>query len=160
MWDRFPEFGIPDSWGTFLGLGKAVESKEFYRVYDVSGKTAIEVARQVASKTKKFGQDAVQLLGPENKPVTKLALGTGAITPLKHMLEEFDIDIAICSDDGFCYWQNGGFAIDMDFPVIVVNHTVSEEAGMINLSANLAKKFKELPVHHIPQKCPYKLIHA
>src|SRR5512139_3975060 len=49
LWDQVPEIGIPDSWGSWLGLGNPVAGEGYYRVYDVSGRTAGEVAKQVAN---------------------------------------------------------------------------------------------------------------
>jgi len=82
LWDQVPEVGIPDAWGQALGLGHAIAGEGYYRVYDVTGRTAGDVARQVAAKSAAFGQEAVQLIGDPDKPVTRVAIGTGAITPL------------------------------------------------------------------------------
>ncbi|MBW1888049.1 MAG: hypothetical protein JRI52_06835, partial [Deltaproteobacteria bacterium] len=60
--------------------------------------------------------------------------------------------------DCISYWRDAALAIDMDFPMIVVNHPCSEEFGMKNLAAHLSKKYPAVPVHHIPQKCMYKII--
>jgi len=158
LWDQMPGIGIPDSWGDLLGLSGAIDGKGYYRVYNVSGKTALQVAQQVALRTQPFGQGMVQLLGPADKRVTRLGLGTGAITPLLGMIHQFHIDLAICTDDGFTYWRDGAYAIDMGIPVIVVNHAVSEEAGLMNLVQHLRSRFPEIPVHHIPQKCMYQLV--
>ena len=49
------------------------------------------------------------------------------------------MDLAICTDDGFTYWHDAAYAIDMGIPAIVVNHAVSEEAGLMNLARHLAK---------------------
>jgi len=158
LWDQMPGIGIPDSWGALLGLGAAVDGSGYYRVYDVSGRTAREVAEQVAERTKGFGQGAVQLIGPGEKAVSRASIGTGAITPFLQTLDQYGADLAICTDDGFTYWRDGAFAIDNDLPVIVVHHHVSEEAGMVNLANHLRKAFPGLPVHHIPQRCMYELV--
>lgn len=88
----------------------------------VSGRTARSVALQVASRTKELGQDAVELIGPPDLVVSRLAIGTGAITPFPHFLDTYQADLAICTDDGFTYWHGGALAIDLGVPVIVVNH--------------------------------------
>jgi putative NIF3 family GTP cyclohydrolase 1 type 2 len=160
LWDQIPEIGIPDAWATWLGLGQAVDGEGYFRVYDVTGRTAIDIAQHVAEHTQALGQEAVQLIGPAEKPVTRLAIGTGAITPFLTFVQQYHADIAICTDDGFVYWRDGAYAVDMQIPVIVVNHTVSEEPGMMNLAAHLRTKFPNVPVHHIPQRCVYRLIHA
>ena len=158
LWDQVPGIGIPDSWAKQLGFENPVAGEGYYRVYDVSGRTALDVARQVAARTKELGQEAVQLIGPEEAEVTRVAIGTGAITPFKHYLDAYQVDLAICSDDGFCYWHDGGLAIDMEMPVIVVNHATSENHGLELLADHLSEKFPEMPVHFIPQRCMYRLV--
>jgi putative NIF3 family GTP cyclohydrolase 1 type 2 len=159
VWDQYPEEGIPDSWAKLLNLGQAIDGDGYYRVYDVSGHTALEVAHQVAAATRPQGQEAVQLIGPADKAVIRLALGTGAITPFFHFLEAYKADLALCTDDGLVYWRDAALAIDLGIPIIVANHTVSEEAGMVSLAEHLRARFHPLPVHHIPQRCPYTLVY-
>lgn len=158
VWDQYPGEGIPDSWARWLQLGPAIAGEGYYRIYDVSGRTALEVARQVARQTVSLGQEAVQLIGPADKAVTRLAIGTGAVTPLLHFIQAYHPDLALCTDDGISYWRDAALAIDLDMPLIVVNHTVSEEPGMISLAEHLRRAFHPLSVHHIPQGCPYSLI--
>lgn len=164
LWDQYPGIGIPDSWGEWLGLGQPVGGSGYYRVYDVSGltagHTALDVARLVAARVALLGQNAVELAGPADKPVTRVCIGTGAITKFMHMLTEEGVDIAICTDDGFTYWRDAAYATDMNIPVIVVNHAVSEEAGLMNLAQHLQAQFPSVPVHHIPQRCMYQLVSA
>jgi putative NIF3 family GTP cyclohydrolase 1 type 2 len=160
LWDQMPEVGIPDAWGDALGLGEAVAGEGYYRVYDVGGRTAGDVARQVAERTEIFGQAAVQLIGEANAPVSRVAIGTGAITPLWTYLRDFEIDLAICTDDGFSYWEHGSYALDVGLPVIVVNHATSEEPGMIELAQTIQTQFPNVPVHFIPRGCLYTLVRA
>jgi hypothetical protein len=123
-------------------------------VYDASGKTAGDVAR----RTRSLGQQGVQLFGPANRPVSRLAIGTGAITPFFHFIEAYEADGAICSDDGIACWRDGALAIDTGIPMVVVHHPISEEPGMVNLARHLADSFPSVPVHHIPQGCMYQLV--
>lgn len=160
LWDQIEGIGIPDSWGAFLGFERPLDGVRFLRVYDVAGKTALQVAQQVASHTQALGQEAVQLIGDPQRPVTRLALGTGAITPYRRYIEELNADIALCSDDGIQYWQDGAFAQEADLPLIVVNHPVSEEAGVISLANHLRAQFPAVPVQHIPQRCMVQLVTA
>ena len=159
LWDQVPEIGIPDSWAQWLGLGQAIDGEGYFRVYDVQGRTAGDVARQVAARTWELGQEAVHLIGPADQPVTRVAIGTGAITPFLTFVADLHADLGICTDDGISYWRDGAYAIDAGVPLIVVHHAVSEEAGMINLAAKLRSAFPDLPVHHIPQRCMFKLVH-
>jgi putative NIF3 family GTP cyclohydrolase 1 type 2 len=164
LWDQMPEMGIPDTWGTALGLGTPVGGEGYFRVYDVSGQTAGEVAAHVARRTAPFGQEAVQLIGDSDTPVSRVATGTGAITPLFAFIAEFGeahgVDLAICTDDGFTYWRDGAYALDAGFPVIIVNHATSEEAGMGALADHLRAQFPEVPVHFIREGCMYNLVYS
>ena len=160
LWDQLPGIGIPDSWAEWLGLGTPLVTDGYYRVYDVAGKTALDVARQVAARVQAFGQTSVELAGPADKPVSRLAIGTGAITPFFHFVRQYGADLALCTDDGIWYWHDGGYATDMGIPLIVVNHAVAEEAGLRNMAEHLRQHFPGVPVHHIPQRCMYTLVSA
>jgi putative NIF3 family GTP cyclohydrolase 1 type 2 len=158
LWDQIRDIGIPDSWASQLGFSNPIAGEGYYRIYDVSGKTAVDVARQVLDHTRSLGQEVVQLTGPAEKPVSRVAIGTGAGTPFLTFIEKYQADIAICTDDGMRYYSDGAFAIDMDIPLIVVNHPVSEEPGIINLAKHLQSKFPLIPIHHIPQRCMYQIV--
>jgi putative NIF3 family GTP cyclohydrolase 1 type 2 len=158
VWDRLPEIGIPDAWAHCLGFDNPIVRDGYYRVYDGAGRTAHAIARQVAARTKDLGQHAVELIGPGDSPVSRVAVGTGAITPFTHFLDAFGADLAICTDDGFTYWHAGALAIDLGIPVIVVNHAVSELHGVGLLAGHLAETFPEVPVYHIAQRCMFELV--
>jgi len=158
VWDQYPDLGIPDSWGSFLGFKNCVLRRNFYRVYELPAVEAIHLARHVAGKIATLGQRGVQLVGPADKTVSRVAIGTGAITPFRFMVKELKADIIIATDDGISYWRDAALAIDMDFPMIVVNHPCSEEFGMKNLAVHLSERYPAVPVHHIPQKCMFKMI--
>jgi putative NIF3 family GTP cyclohydrolase 1 type 2 len=160
VWDQYPKLGIPDAWAEALGFASPVAGSGFYRVFDVNGRTAFDVARQVARKTKPWGQDAVQFVGPAGVPVHRVAIGCGAITPFLRFVREFKADLAICTDDGFTYWRDAAFAIDSGIPVIVVNHAVAELPGLMLLASHLRRRFPQVPVHAIPQRCMYRLIRS
>ena len=152
VWDQVPEIGITDSWAKLLGLGQALpESHSMHKVYDVSGKTAWEVAQQVAAGVKKLGQECVQFIGDRHKPVSRVAIGTGAGTPFMRYLDDLNADVAVVSDDGYTFWREGALAIDLSVPLIVVNHCVSEDYGMVLLAERLREVYPGIPVHHIPQ---------
>jgi putative NIF3 family GTP cyclohydrolase 1 type 2 len=160
LWDQLPEIGIPDSWGRLLGFEQPVAGEGYYRVYDVSGRDALSIARQVAAAVEPLGQEAVELTGPEDAAVSRLAIGTGAITPFTRFLELYDADIAICTDDSFTYWREGALAADSQIPVVVVNHAVSEIFGMQLLAEHLCERFPHVPVRYIPQRCMFRLVSA
>ncbi len=158
LWDRYPGIGITDAWAQFLGFSGPVGGEDYIRAFDVSGRTAGDVARQIAKKVAPLGQEAVEFIGQETQEVKRIAVGCGAATPYFRYLKELKADLAVCSDDGFTYWREGALAIDLGLPVIVVNHAVSEEYGMKLLADHLAQRFPQVPVKHIPQRCMYSLI--
>lgn len=151
LWDRMERIGIPDAWCEHLGFDQLVIAGDFIRIYQIETQTAHELARHVAAKTQCFGQPAVQLLGPADRLVSRVSIGTGAITPYLEIVRQHGIDLAICTDDGIRYWRDGAYAIDMGIPIIVVNHPVSEEAGVYQLAKHIRLNFPETPVHYIPQ---------
>ena len=160
LWDQIREVGIPDSWGGLLEFGQAVDGTEHLRIYEMENTPARQLAAHVAARTAEFGQPGVQLIGPAEKPVRRVSIGTGAITPYLTCVEDFDVDLAICTDDGIDYWRDGGFAIDMGIPIIVVNHMVAEEIGVMSLARQLTSQFPAIPIQHIPQRCMYEHIVA
>ncbi len=158
LWDHLEGLGIVDSWGKFLGFSTQINGNEFTRIYNGDSLTAGEIAAMIAMKTSSLGLEAVQLIGPADRIVHRFAIGTGAITPFMEWIYEFQIDLAVCTDDGIEYWRDGALAIDLELPIIVVNHPVSEEAGVIQLSKTLQKQFPSIPVHHIPQNSNFTLV--
>jgi hypothetical protein len=160
LWDQMPAIGITDAWAEQLGFTDPVFSESFYRVYDVSGRTAGDVAEQAARATRPLGQDAVQLIGSPGQAVNRVAIGTGAITPMFHMIATGSADLVICSDDGFVYWRDGPMASDMDVPIVIAHHGCTEVPGMQRLADHLKTKLPDTPVHFIPQRCMYTLVRA
>lgn len=158
VWDQLPDIGVDDSWVHFLGLGGPTTADGFYRLTEVSGFTGRTLAEQVASRTARFGQSVVQLVGPSDTTVTRVATGTGAITYLPQLLDTFNADAAVCTDDGFTYWHAGALAIDLGIPVVVVNHAVSELYGIELLAHRLAERYPTVPVHHIEQRCMFESV--
>jgi putative NIF3 family GTP cyclohydrolase 1 type 2 len=158
LWDQMPRIGVPDSWARALDLEHPAVADGYDRVFDLKGETAGSIARRVAAAVRPLGQDAVELLGSSQQPVRRLALGTGAITPFTRYVERYGADMAICSDDGFTYWREGGLALDLDIPVVVVNHAVSELPGMESLARHLKQQFPAVPVQYLSQRCMFGLI--
>ena len=50
VWDQYPRLGIPDSWGSFLGLKNCVLTRDFYRVYELPAASAAHLARHVDTR--------------------------------------------------------------------------------------------------------------
>jgi putative NIF3 family GTP cyclohydrolase 1 type 2 len=126
-------------------------------VHETPERTLGELARRIADKTRELGQPAVQVVGNLDEPVSRVGLGTGAITDVKAMIE-MGADVVVTTDDGISYWSAGSLTQDWGVPMIVCNHAVAEEWGIRNLAAYMQKSFSETPVMHIPQGCPFILI--
>lgn len=167
VWDRVAEIGICDAWAKFLGFQKEINrpsnldltlGRPYHIAYEIEPTRAGDLAASVAAKVAAHGHKNVGFVGPQDKIVRSVAIGTGAVTRFNRMVTELKVDLTICSDDGFTFWRDGAMAIDMDYPVIIASHSSSEEAGMQRMSEHLAKVFPQVPVKHIPGKCMYQPI--
>lgn len=162
VWDEIPGIGIPDAWGEQLAFADPddapTEHDGYYRVYDLGDRTARDIAKQVARNTEALGQEAVQLIGPAEMSVSRVVIGTGAITPVQDLIDTYDPDMLVCSDDGLSYWTDTAIATDMGVPIVAVNHATAELTGIERLAEAVDEQFPEVPVHHISQGCHYELI--
>lgn len=159
-WDLRPGEGVADTWGRTLGFeaaGDAVASEDYVRVYDLPERSARAAAEEIADRVAPLGQSAVELVGPGDVAVSRVALGTGAITPVPRLLEH-DPDMLVCSDDGFTYWRDGALAVDAGVPVAVVNHATAEVASMGPLADRLDDAFPEVAVTLLDQECMFDLV--
>ena len=158
FWDDFPEIGIHGAWADWLGLiGEPVEARRFYEVHEFKETTLEDLARKILERVKPLGQEAIYVVGDLKKKVSSIAIGTGAITNYREM-QRMGADVLLLTDDGTRLWESGQWAIDSDTPLIIVNHSTSEEPGMITLSHYIQKVFPDVPVVHIPTGCIYKAI--
>lgn len=158
LWDQLPDIGMPDAWGKKLGLGQPIAGEGYFRVYAGQGRTARQIAGDLAEHVADLGQPGVQLIGHLDRVIHRIVLGTGAITPYRQMLLRYAPDLVICSDDGVTYWRDGAHAIDNGHTILVFHHHVTEDYGMELLANHLAGKFLTAPVHFIRQKCMYELV--
>lgn len=155
VWDVMPEIGIVDSWARGLGFeGEPAAAQRFYVAYPVEG-TLGSVARHIRDKVAPIGQERVMVIGDQNQPVSRIALGTGAITQLDVMVG-LGADVVVGTDDGMSVWSAGEWALDKGLPLILVNHATAEEWGIANLASYVGESFPDVPVRHISQGCMYK----
>lgn len=155
FWDDYPEVGIHGAWAKWLGFdGKPLVQKRFYEVHEVRETSLEELARRVLEKVKPLGQEAVHMVGDPKKRVSRIALGTGAITNYRQMYD-MDADVLMLTDDGTRLWESGQWSLDMGVPLIIVNHSTAEEPGMITLARYVQDAFPNIPVQHIPVGCIY-----
>ena len=157
-WDRIKDIGIRDTWVKKLNFnGKIVYDGYPFYVTEISPTSVSEVAEHIANQIKPLGQNGVIACGNLDKKITKIGTGTGAIVdPIG--LRDTGAQLGVISDDYYVHVRMGVHMNELDFPVILVNHGVSEEWGIMNLASYLQKAFPAIEVFHIPQYCPYKII--
>ncbi len=149
-WDRFPVLGIVDSWAEYLGFEtEPRDVSSFYKVCLTGGLCVREVAEQVLEKTGPLGQKWVSIMGDPNRVVSRLVVGTGAITRLPEMAEVGG-DLFLTTDDGMHSTYNGLWSLDLGHSVITVCHSTSEIPGMINLKKYLDVTYPEMKAVYLP----------
>lgn len=144
VWDLIPEAGVADQWAKRLGF--AFEKRRvssFYQAADITPMTAGALALHTANTLKQDGQLGVYLFGDSDKIVQRIAIGTGAATNIYQMLG-FDPDAVIVSDDGINNYDAAQYAIDQNVPMIVVNHSCCEVAGIKAMAYYLTEKLPEI----------------
>lgn len=159
-WDRMPEFGIPDAWASFLGFEteeRAVES--FFKICILESVSVERAAQMVAEKIRCLGQDVVLIFGDRKRMVRRMAIGTGAITFLPGMYD-LKPDVILATDDGMNFWTGGLWALDIDVPLIIVNHATSEKPGMQAMADYLRDIYPSTVLEYIDVKFPYSSIQA
>jgi len=155
MWDRMPEVGIPDAWAEWLGF----ETQErpvgsHYKVCLLGDVTVEEAARRVAERVAGLGQPTVLIFGDRTKRVSRMAVGTGAITWLPTM-RDLGADLLLATDDGMNFWDGGLWAADLDQPLLIVNHCTAEKPGMMAMAGYLRDVFPGVPAEYVDVDFPY-----
>jgi putative NIF3 family GTP cyclohydrolase 1 type 2 len=148
-WDRMPVHGIPDAWASFLGFQaeeRPVES--YYKTCHLDIDSVETVAHGILERIKPLGEDSVLIFGDKSRKVSRITVGTGAITNVQDMYDQ-NPDAILATDDGMNYWTDGLWAEDIDLPIIIVNHAISEIPGMRSLAAYLNSSFPEIQTTYI-----------
>ncbi len=152
-------FGIPFAFGRFLGFGKddIVRSRTYYNVYRVAPRPAGELARTLAPAMSAYGQPGVAFYGDRNRLVDSVGVGTGCYSdPVEFM--DLNPGLFIAVGDVVRTWTQTVYARDTGHPLIVVDHGVTEEAGVRGLSDHLRKTYPGRKVVHYAQGCGYDWI--
>jgi putative NIF3 family GTP cyclohydrolase 1 type 2 len=158
VWDMFPGIGIRDTWQRELKIGNKIIVDEYpFYVTEIPPVTVSEFARHVLKHVQPLGQNGVMVSGNLDKKVSRIGTGTGQNNNSVRLMEA-GADIGIMTDDGYSHVRMGVHANELDFPVIVLNHGVSEEWGIMNLAKYVQQTFQSIEVFHIPQYCPYRII--
>ncbi|MEM2889175.1 MAG: Nif3-like dinuclear metal center hexameric protein [Candidatus Bathyarchaeia archaeon] len=158
FWDDYPEIGIHGAWANWLGFTrKPVATERFYEVHEVKETTVEKLAQEILNRLKPLGQEVIQVIGDRRKRVSRIAIGTGAIVDYRKM-KNLGANVLLVTDDGTRLWESGQWSLDSDVPMLIVNHSTSEEPGMKTLSLYLQKQFPNVHVKHIPTGCIYEVI--
>lgn len=152
-WDRMPDIGVRDVWASCLGFTpEPCDINSFYRVSRVNHLSVAEVAEKVCLQTRKYGQSTIRMMAADpQKKVQRLVTGTGAITELPDM-HRLGADLIIATDDGIHTTYCALWSLDLDIPMIVVSHPVSEIPAMFTLADYIKQHFPTVPVHYV--SCP------
>ena len=158
FWDDYPEDGIHGAWARWLGFeGEPLARRKFYEVHAVEALSLGELAEGILERVRPLGQEVVHVIGDLEKNVSRIALGTGAITGYRQMYD-MGADVLLLTDDGTRLWESGQWSLDSGVPLMIVNHSTSEEPGMITLARYIRETFPDVPVEHIPVGCLYHTI--
>ena len=155
-WDVFPKIGIVDAWSDYLGLGAPIATQRYYNLHEVPTTTAWELTHRIARAVSGLGEQMVQLVGAKSPMVTKLAVGTGAITNVRHMVA-MGADAVLVSDDGTVLWRDAAWAADLGVPMIIVNHMTAEIPGLQKLVIYLREQFPGVPIEFVGATCQYEI---
>jgi len=157
-WDRMPEIGIVDAWATFLNFESEIRPTEsYYKICLIGEHTVENLAKVILEKVRQLGQNAVLVFGDLHQKVSRMAVGTGAITNLVAM-HKLGADVILATDDGINSQSSGFWAIDASIPLLVVNHATSEIPGMRAMANYLKMKFPGLPVEYVDVEFPYSVV--
>jgi len=157
LWDVFPRLGIVDAWSEFLGLGQPIATAKYYNLHAITPAPAWELAERVCQRVAKLGEQAVQFVGVRWQSVSKVAVGTGAISNARKMVE-LGADAIIATDDGLTLWRDAAWLADLGIPLVIVNHATAEIPGLLKLVEYLHAQFPGVPVEFVGPTCQYEIM--
>lgn len=157
VWDQYPQIGIPDAWAKFLGLGPVVAADAYHRIIATPRVTAWELVTMVLERVRTLGQQAVLFSGAKDQMVSRVGIGTGAITNVHTMLA-LGADAILATDDGTDQWREGSYLADAGVPFLVVNHATAEAPGMQAMARYLQAQFPDVPVHYLGRTCTFEIL--
>jgi putative NIF3 family GTP cyclohydrolase 1 type 2/GNAT superfamily N-acetyltransferase len=155
-WDVYPQIGIVDAWSRFLGLGEPIARAKYYNLHALDSVSAWELTYRLAQRVASLGEGAVQFVGTKWQMVSRLAVGTGAITNVRQMVD-LGADVVLVTDDGTTLWRDAAWMEDLGVPMIIVNHMTAEIPGLRKLAEHLQERFPQIPVHFVGPTCSYAL---
>lgn len=156
FWDNYPEIGVHGAWAKWLGFkDPPLKIIPYYELLEVEEITLERLSRNILEKIKPLGQDSIQVIGDLNKKITTLAIATGAASNYRDMYE-LGGEAILLTDDGTFFWESGQWSKDTGVPLIIVNHSLSEEPGMRTLAKYIEQKFPKIHTIQIPVGCMFQ----
>ncbi len=112
------------------------------------------MARSIARRLADLGQPGVAFYGDPARVVDSVGVGTGCYSdPLEFM--DLAPGLFIALGDVVRTWTQTAFARDTGWPLVVIDHGTSEEAGVRKLSEHLRTVYPDRKVLHYAQGCTY-----
>lgn len=146
LWDLYPDYGVLDTWAKTLKLPFNKENRNgFYRYFDDLNMTTKQLAMHIKECIKPHGENGIEVIGDLDKNINTLVVGTGAITNVFEMCD-LGADVCLVSDDGINNWVSTQWCMDLNIPLIVVNHRTAENAGMVGLKDYLKNIYPNLEI--------------
>lgn len=150
-WDMMPQFGVADVWAGRLGFAFTRKTASYIQHAQIEEMTVRQLALHVAAALKPDGENGVYVFGDPDKRVSRLGMGTGAATDIFKMLEEGPCDVCIVADDGISNYYQAQYALDHNLPLIVVNHSCCEIAGIRSMADYLSRRLPKLQVSYLEE---------
>ncbi|MBR0136805.1 MAG: Nif3-like dinuclear metal center hexameric protein [Erysipelotrichaceae bacterium] len=150
VWDRFEKYGILDTIASLSNLPfNSRDVRSFYRFADVR-MSAKKAAEELLKGLSGHGVDSLQILGDPERMVSRIGIGTGAITDFS-VMHKNGCDCVILSDDGSNNWIDYQWCLDNDIPVIIIHHSTAEIPGMKAMAEYLGKTFPSVRFVHLDE---------
>ena len=151
VWDKIPHVGVADVWARKIGYDFKRDTASYLQHASLIEPTTVnDLALRVAKALKEDGEDGVYVFGDTTKKVYEIGMGTGAATDIFGMLKE-KCDVCIVADDGINNWYQAQYSVDNDLPLIVVNHSGCEIAGLKEMAKYLSEIFKDVSIEYLDE---------
>lgn len=145
VWERYPAVGTRDSLRAFLQLDPVRRNSDpaSVSVHAVTPQSALAWAQHVADRFRTLGVGAVELVGNKAKPIALFAIGDGLDRDARAMMLQ-GADAGLIKE--FQRWRELWWAIDNNFPVIIVDHQAADLPGVRNLKLYIERQWPQLNI--------------
>ena len=112
--------------------------------------SARQAAEELLKELSDHGIDSLQILGDPDQKITRIGIGTGAISDFS-IMHKNGCDCVILSDDGSNNWIDYQWCLDNGLPVIIIHHSTAEIPGMKAMAEYLNKTFPDVCFIHLDE---------